>query len=150
MILHVYDPGLLTGYAAVRCGEPGGGIDLLDAAELTLGEMYERFVLGYAVAACDVMVMEAFTINAGSAKKTFQPMSLHLIGLATAHLYVAGRKLTLQYATDAKTFCPNERLREYNMWHKGGEGHARDALRHSVKWLFDNGFGKDVLARRTT
>jgi len=152
--LCVYDPGLLTGYCKIMVNYGDDSrpmIDIVDVAELTLGEMYERFVTGQAVSEADILVMEAFTINAGSAKKTFQPTSLHLIGLATAHLYVAGRsnEPILQYATDAKTFCPNERLREYNMWHKGGEGHARDALRHAVKWLFDNGYGKDVLARRT-
>ena len=112
--------------------------------------MYEHFVLGRAVHEADMILFEAFTINDGTAKKTFQPMSLHLIGLATAHLAVAGRpdEPYLQYATDAKTFCPNPRLKEYDMWHRGGEGHARDALRHAVKWLFDNGYGKDVLARR--
>ena len=150
MILDVYDPGLLTGFCSIQYGQPGDGIELLDSGELTLEEMYHRFVLGSAVAACDQMVFEAYTINAGSAKKTFQPMSLHLIGLATAHCAVAGRPKEpfLQYATDAKNFCDNKKLREYDLWHRGGEGHARDALRHAVKWLFDNGYAKDVLARR--
>lgn len=150
MILDVYDPGLATGYCSIEFGAPGEGIEILDSDELTLDQMYERFVLGSAVANCDVMVFEAFTINAGSAKKSFQPMSLHLIGLATAHLAVAGRpsEPILQYATDAKGFCPNSRLKDFDMWHRGGEGHARDALRHAVKWLSDNGYIKDLLARR--
>lgn len=41
----------------------------------------------------------------------------------------------LQGPAEAKAFSTDTKLRRLGWWHKGGEGHANDALRHAVLYL---------------
>ena len=82
-----------------------------------------------------VVVCERFIINAQTAKKTQAPFSLEQIGILRQCLIDAGRKpddIYFQSPSDAKGMFDNPKLKKLEYWHKGGEGHALDAIRHAL------------------
>jgi hypothetical protein len=86
---------------------------------------------------------ERFTITAQTAKNSQAPYSLEQIGVLK-HLIresngVAG-ELVFQAPVDAKRLFPNEALKKLEYWHKGGEGHALDAIRHGLLYLAKHGW----------
>jgi hypothetical protein len=48
--------------------------------------------------------------------------------------------LKFQSPADAKRMFPNEAIKKLEYWHKGGEGHALDAIRHGLLYLAKNGW----------
>jgi hypothetical protein len=48
--------------------------------------------------------------------------------------------IIFQSPADAKAMFPNEKLKKIGYWHKGGEGHALDAIRHAVLRLAKSGW----------
>lgn len=81
-----------------------------------------------------VVVIEQFTINANTAKKTPAPWSLEAIGALKWQAQHWGAQVEMQSASDAKTFVTNDRLRQADCWFKGLE-HARDAGRHLLLYM---------------
>jgi hypothetical protein len=82
-----------------------------------------------------LVVCERFIINAQTAKKTQAPYSLEQIGILRQCLMDAGRKaddIIFQSPSDAKAMFDNPKLKKLEYWHKGGEGHALDAIRHAL------------------
>jgi hypothetical protein len=71
---------------------------------------------------------ERFTINAQTVKNAQSPYSLEQIGI----LKQCMMDLYLQAPADAKALFPNPALKSLGYWHKGGEGHALDAIRHGL------------------
>jgi len=53
--------------------------------------------------------------------------------------------ISFQTPADAKALFPNEALRKVGTWHKGGEGHALDAIRHALLKLTKLGWKPKVL-----
>ena len=45
-----------------------------------------------------------------------------------------------QMPVDAKRMFPNEALKALGTWHRGGEGHANDAMRHALLRLVKTGW----------
>lgn len=43
------------------------------------------------------------------------------------------------YGPDKKAAFPNDRLRKLGLWHRGGKGHALDAIRHATLYLTQTG-----------
>lgn len=81
------------------------------------------------------VVCERFTINAQTIKNSQAPFSLEQIGIAKQCLIDAGRKpdeIVFQSPADAKGMFDNKKLKKLEYWHKGGEGHALDAIRHGL------------------
>lgn len=90
-----------------------------------------------------VVVAEKFTITAQTAKKAPQPASLEVIGGTKALLWRHGigpDALVLQTPAAAKSMVSNDMLRDVDMWHVGGAGHANDAARHAVLYLLQHGW----------
>lgn len=87
------------------------------------------------------VVVERFTISMRTAKNSQAPWSLEQIGiirfLTKVHI---GEEITIQNVSDALKFSSNDRLRAIGLWHKGGAGHAKDALRHALLRLVNTGW----------
>jgi len=81
------------------------------------------------------VVCERFTINAQTVKNSQAPFSLEQIGILKQCLLDVGRSaddVYFQSPADAKAMFPNPALKKLDYWHKGGEGHAMDAIRHGM------------------
>lgn len=82
-----------------------------------------------------VVVCEKFTITVETAKKSQAPFSLECIGALKLLMLDTGRSvadLHLQTPADAKKMFDNPKLKKMNYWHRGGEGHALDSIRHGL------------------
>jgi len=89
------------------------------------------------------VVCERFTINAQTVRNSQAPYSLEQIGILKQCLMDAGRApddIYFQSPADAKAMFPNEALKKLGFWHKGGEGHALDAIRHGLLRLVKSGW----------
>lgn len=84
------------------------------------------------------IVMEKFTITAQTGKNTnAENWSPEIIGAVRYLAWREGVSFSEQTPAMAKNFVPNDRMKNIGIWHVGGEGHARDALRHAVLYLVD-------------
>jgi hypothetical protein len=89
------------------------------------------------------VVCEKFTINAQTVRNSQAPYSLEQIGALKQILQDFGidrESIVWQMPVDAKKMFPNETLKTLEIWHKGGEGHANDALRHALLRLVKGGW----------
>lgn len=94
------------------------------------------------------VVCERFVINAQTVRNSQAPFSLEQIGvlkhLCRQHNYLVDN-ISFQNPVDAKTMFPNDKLKKIGVWHKGGEGHANDAIRHALLRLTRLGWVPRVL-----
>lgn len=89
------------------------------------------------------VVCERFTINAQTLRNSQAPYSLEQIGILKQCMLDAGRKtedVLFQSPADAKAMFPNEALKFLEYWHRGGEGHALDSIRHGLLRLVKTGW----------
>jgi hypothetical protein len=89
------------------------------------------------------VVCERFTINAQTVRNSQAPYSLEQIGVLKQLMRDAGmsdNELKFQSPADAKRMFTNEGIKKLGYWHKGGEGHALDAIRHGLLYLAKNGW----------
>ena len=81
------------------------------------------------------VVCERFIINAQTVRNSQAPFSLEVIG-ALKQLLLDGEvdpdRINFQSPSDAKAMFDNPKLKKLEYWHKGGEGHALDAVRHGL------------------
>jgi hypothetical protein len=81
------------------------------------------------------VVCERFVINAQTVKNSQAPYSLEQIGILKFLMHDAGLdpdSIVFQSPSDAKGMFDNPKLKKLEYWHKGGEGHALDAIRHGL------------------
>lgn len=81
------------------------------------------------------VVCERFIINAQTVRNSQAPYSLEVIGIVKQCLKDNGRPMDdifFQSPADAKAMFDNEKLKKLGYWHRGGEGHALDAIRHAL------------------
>jgi hypothetical protein len=87
---------------------------------------------------------ERFTITAQTVRNSQAPYSLEQIGVLKHLCRESGHSvdaISFQAPVDAKRMFPNEVLRGLGIWHRGGAGHANDAIRHALlalvrqKWV---------------
>lgn len=144
------DPGLASGCAVLRLDEDRS-LTLLESHELPVEETwawlgqslgnYSGDLLDVGVQQAGVeLVAETFIITTETAKKSQSPWSLRLLGVAEylAHAYAV--PFIEQTPSQAKRLVTNDMLRAGGVWHKGGEGHANDAIRHAVYRLLTSGW----------
>lgn len=94
------------------------------------------------------VVCERFTINAQTVRNSQAPYSLEQIGVLKHLCRTNGfpvDEIFLQAPVDAKNMFPNKALQTLGIWHKGGEGHANDAIRHALLRLVRLGWIPRVL-----
>ena len=89
------------------------------------------------------VVCERFIINAQTVKNSQAPFSLEQIGILKQCLLDQGRsaeEIYFQSPADAKSMFDNTKLKKLGYWHKGGEGHALDAIRHGLLRCIKSGW----------
>jgi len=89
------------------------------------------------------IVCERFTINAQTVRNSQAPYSLEQIGVLKQIMRDAGlneNSLKFQSPADAKRMFTNDALKKLDYWHRGGGGHALDAIRHGLLYLANNGW----------
>ncbi len=142
MIYLAIDPGLMTGICAFEW-ENGQEPVLLWSAELTM-DQFAGSVRGVLAKYPDVVVIcEKFTINAQTIRKSQSPYSLELIGVMKQCLRDVGRDaddFDFQKPSEAMAMFTNPGLKKLGYWHRGGKGHALDALRHGLLALVRRGW----------
>lgn len=147
MIIYAVDPGLASGVALLNVPD-GEDPVLLGSWEMEpcqtedftqlVTQQYKNHDLR--------TVLERFTITAETGKKSQQGWSLELIGSIKYICRINGLpEPTLQTPADAKNFAPNPRLKALGLWHRGGHGHALDAIRHAVLYAVKNGYRSQKL-----
>jgi hypothetical protein len=137
------DPGKATGMALFSL-ESGQEPVLIWSGEFQQEEYAKpiRDTLALYGDTLDV-VCERFTINAQTVRNSQAPYSLEQIGILKQCLMDAGRKpddIYFQSPADAKAMFDNKKLKKLEYWHKGGEGHALDAIRHGLLKLVKTGW----------
>ena len=131
------DPGLATGAALVSFSTPDG-CELLEAAELEFEEVMPWGDMH--MASGTRLVVERFIINPRTVKNSQAPWSLEVIGVVRAMAGVNGLNVEMQNAADAKSTVDNPMIRRLGLWYRGGEGHALDAIRHTVTYAIRQGW----------
>jgi hypothetical protein len=137
------DPGKATGMALFSL-ESGQEPVLIWSGEFQQEE-YAKPIRDTLAAYGDSLdvVCERFTINAQTVRNSQAPYSLEQIGILKQCLMDVGRKpddIYFQSPADAKAMFDNPKLKKLEYWHKGGEGHALDAIRHGLLKLVKLGW----------
>lgn len=137
------DPGKATGMALFSL-ESGQEPVLIWSGEFQQDE-YARPIRDTLATYGDTLdiVCERFTINAQTVRNSQAPYSLEQIGILKQCLMDAGRRaddIYFQSPADAKAMFDNKKLKKLEYWHKGGEGHALDAIRHGLLKLVKTGW----------
>ena len=132
------DPGLTTGFVLIETDGPSvvysGELDFMET-----GKALTHY-LTHLGADVDV-VIERFIITQQTAKNSQAPWSLELIGVTRYLCDLHGiDDLKMQSPTDAKNFSTNSKLKALGLWHKGGKGHAMDAMRHALLYMVRQGY----------
>ena len=81
------------------------------------------------------VVCERFVINAQTVKNSQAPYSLEQIGILKFLMHDAGYdpdSIIFQSPADAKGMFDNTKLKKLEYWHKSGDGHALDVIRHGL------------------
>jgi hypothetical protein len=132
------DPGKASGIALFK-KEDGKDPELVWSGEYQQDEYAQPIRKALAEAMMEGVAIEIacerFTINAQTVKNAQSPYSLEQIGILKQCMMDLGMKaedLNLQAPSDAKALFPNPALKKLGYWHKGGEGHALDAIRHGL------------------
>lgn len=94
------------------------------------------------------VVCERFVINAQTVRNSQAPFSLEQIGVLKQCLRDVGideQSIVWQAPADAMAMFPNPALKKVGYWHKGGQGHALDALRHALLFTVKRGWKPSAL-----
>lgn len=128
------DPGLASGVAHVTIGPVGFGIVSTDELSQRETAMWLRTALRLVPdVETTAVVIERFTITQKTAQNSQAPWSLEVIGQSRLIVWEEispERDLILQASADSMAAFTNDRLRSFGLWHRGGKGHAVEALRH--------------------
>lgn len=140
------DPGKMTGWAEVEYTE--SEIISKNTMEVSIEEIWE--LIGDVLddpdrTLPDVLVIEDFKITTGTGKLGSPDWSLRIIGAVEYLGFKNSIPVVKQYPSNAKAFSTNDKLRAVDMWHKGGAGHANDALRHAMLYMVKHGWRDDRL-----
>lgn len=135
------DPGKATGVAAftyIKGEEP----EMLEAVEVdfySFAPWVREWIGSYFSDSSEwdnlIVVCERFTINAQTVKNSQAPFSLEEIGVLKQIMLdynLEPDTLKFQSPADAKAMFDNSKLKKLEYWHRGGEGHALDAIRHGL------------------
>lgn len=137
------DPGKASGVAILDTtalqDDVHGNVDIVYSGEIQPTELNfwlaKQFTWVLEEKAGFETVCEDFIITPQTGKNSAAPWSLKKIGALELLCDLYNIPVTLQAPARAKSFCDNNRLRRLGLWHKGGAGHANDALRHGVLYL---------------
>lgn len=143
------DPGKATGLAWLR--QETGKIHLEDSYEANPDDLIDT-IRPYLAEWRPLsegqpplrIVMEQFIINAATPQRSQEASwALRTIGAVEQALRDVEYPLAAiawQKPAEAKTAFNNEKLKKVGLWHRGGEGHALDAIRHGALYLVKVGW----------
>lgn len=134
------DPGLTTGYA-----EWDTESRTFRSTELAMDVLFRKLERMVWSDQHPTIVVERFTINSNTARKTRQPEALAVIG-ALEFMRSTGGIYMAQSPTSRKPFGTNAKLKALG-WFHGGAGHADDAARHMLAYLVTRPEGALILER---
>lgn len=138
MIIAAIDPGKISGIVVAEFIDLTGRIDAITAPDTRLIESSEiefPAMLDWCESVfplVDQIAIENFLITPQTGKNSQAPWSLMGIGVAVSVAMRTEKPYTLQKPSDAISLVSNDLLRSVKLWHRGGAGHANDALRHAV------------------
>ena len=140
------DPGKLSGVVLLEW--EGGEIDPQQKLSVEVNERdffttVDIAMTGWRNYESFAVVCERFTITAQTVRNSQAPFSLEQIGVLKHTCRMRGYKdedIKFQAPVDAKTMFPNDKIKKVGIWHKGGEGHANDAIRHGLLRLVKTGW----------
>jgi hypothetical protein len=145
LILSV-DPGKASGIClfAIQAGEEpvmlwSGEYQQEEYAQPIRKALGEAVMMGQSIE----VVCERFTINAQTVRNSQAPYSLEQIGILKQCMMDIGlspEDIVFQSPADAKAMFTNEKIKKLEYWHKGGEGHALDSIRHALLRLVKTGW----------
>jgi len=145
-IILAVDPGKKSGIASFTYNK-GEAPELVDSGEYMFEDYHVPILNTLRNArifeAEIAVVCERFTINAQTVKNSQAPYSLEQIGILKYLVNSEGLdidKIVFQSPSDAKRMFPNDALKKLGYWHRGGEGHALDAMRHGLLYAVKNGW----------
>lgn len=142
-LLIAIDPGKASGFAVLDYTDLDDiKIDYSDELEqFAVSEYVEKMLEDNAESETPnsiEIVMEKFTVTPQTGKNSNgENWSSEIIGSIRYMAKKHGIKFTEQTPARAKSFVENDRMRAIGIWHVGGEGHAKDALRHAVLYLVE-------------
>lgn len=145
MYIFAFDPGKTTGWALAE-------VENGDVLNITYGEDAPFVVCARIDAWFRAYgerlqpVGEKYTITARTATLSQQHDALEIIGVARYLAWKHDCQELLLQPTNTKKFSTDKRLKAMGWWHKGGGGHANDALRHLMGYLVSIGWMDDRLA----
>jgi hypothetical protein len=144
------DPGKASGVALVTWSGNQDEMPVLELSEEVDAETYAPVIEGaFASAKLQankvVVVCERFVINQQTVRNSQAPYSLEQIGVLKHLCRViefapSPDEIKFQAPVDAKNMFPNPALKKLELWHRGGEGHALDAIRHALLALTRQGW----------
>ena len=141
--IYAVDPGKMTGLALFSV-EPGAEPTLEWSGEVDFSSFVFEARKAFELYGDNLEVIcEKFTINAQTAKKAQAPYSLEVIGALKSIMLDNGRdpeSLMYQQPADAMAMFTNAKLKKLEYWHRGGAGHALDAIRHGLLRLVKTGW----------
>lgn len=139
------DPGKKSGIALLSFN--GENPEIISSGEFLMEDYAEPILKSIEYAKLQGVVLETvcerFTINAQTVKNSQAPFSLEQIGILKYLLLsndLDHALIKFQSPSDAKRMFPNEALKKLDYWHRGGEGHALDAIRHGLLHLTKTGW----------
>lgn len=140
MIIIAVDPGKASGIAVLYWDRtsPDTQPSILMSVEAQPENFAEDIRAAFKLAVDPdglAVACESFVINAQTVKNSQAPYSLEQIGvlkhLCREHGYDPSQ-IAFQAPVNAKNMFPNPALKKLGLWHRGGEGHALDAIRHGA------------------
>lgn len=142
------DPGKLSGVCLLELDTETNTLRVLRSAEVDeiqyAQELYDCFAeLSDGDVDAKYVVCEKFTINMQTVKNSQAPYSLEQIGVLkhiSRECGINSDEIKFQSPADAKAMFPNEALKKVEAWHRGGEGHANDSIRHGLLSLVKTGW----------
>ena len=139
------DPGLTTGIALFHCDPDPVIVWSAETDFMETCNLVNKTALEYGPRLR--VVAERFIITVQTAKNspTAASDALTMLGAVRYLCEAYGVQIVYHTSQKAKNFCPNPRLKALGFWHRGGKGHARDALRHAVTHLVDCGWHHEKL-----
>jgi len=146
------DPGKISGVALLSWTTQDTDLPILEASyevdDEAFASVINQHLENWHKQDIFFVVCERFTITAQTVKNSQAPYSLEQIGVLKHLCRVADysiSNISFQTPVDAKNMFPNEALKKIGTWHKGGEGHANDAIRHALLKLAKSGWKPRIL-----
>ncbi len=133
------DPGKASGISLLSwTGDPDDNPKVVYSIEAQPDEYATNIEIGlqnWKTYETFTVVCERFIINAQTVRNSQAPYSLEQIGVLKHLCRINGypvENIVFQAPVDAKNMFPNKALQAVGTWHRGGEGHANDAIRHAL------------------